>query len=92
MHQRKTRIVNFRVTEEEYELLRSASLTQGLSAYARKASLTLAHDRSREQAPDSAQSEFVIDCLSELRRRVAELEMRLDVLNNGPERLRQSCA
>lgn len=92
MRQRRTRIVNFRVTEQEYDLLRSASLAQGLSAYARRAALSMAQSLPKEKS-NNASPEFVLSCLSELRCRVAELESRLGILGDESERTTQeTCA
>jgi len=91
MNQRRTRIVNFRVTEQEYELLRCASLSQGLSAYARRASLSLAECEPPEK-PASASPEFFFASLVDLRRRVADLETKIEVLTDGSQRSRQTCA
>ena len=82
MNSRRTRVVNFRVTEREYALLRSASMTLGLSAYARQASLSLAGHTSVDGA-DPQFGEFLLACLMDLRRRMAELESKLEVLIDG---------
>lgn len=95
MSQRKTRIVNFRVTEEEYALLRSASLSQGLSAYARRASLSLAERMPAERMKDKRNGtspEFFFASLVDLERRVGELETKFEVLTDLSERDHQSCA
>jgi len=92
MQPRRTRIVNFRVTEEEYQLLRSASLTQGLSAYAHQASLTLAEWMPNGRMEDADRPEFVLACLTDLRQRVSELENKVDGLSESPERIGESCA
>lgn len=90
MQQRRTRIINFRVTEEEYQILRSASLAQGLSAYARHASLTLAEWLNGGEADAADRPQFVLACLTDLRQRVSSLESK--VLRENSERISEPCA
>jgi hypothetical protein len=92
MYQRRTRIINFRVTEEEYQILRSASLSQGLSAYARQASLTLAEWLPKGRWNEADRPQFVLACLSELRQRVSELESKVGGSSDGSERIGETCA
>ena len=92
MQQRRTRIINFRVTEEEYQILRSASLPKGLSAYARQASLTLAEWLQNGDGDSADRPQFVMACLTELRQRVSELETKVGVLRESSERITEPCA
>ena len=99
MYQKRTRIVNFRVTEEEYERLRSASAVAGslgLSAYARHATLRFADSIANEQLSGDNSVEFVWASLVELRSRVAELTTKVDRLSDPeeklPERMHETCA
>lgn len=84
--------MNFRVTEEEYERLRSASHalgSNGISGYARQATLYLAEGGVAQETPRhgaSAPDNFVA-CLIELRTRVAELEHKVERLIDPAERM-----
>ena len=82
MNTRRTRIVNFRVTEEEYARLRSASRAlgaDGLSGYARRAVLHLA-DTGPGEEWSALSSDRVAESVAELRRRVSELEGKVEHL------------
>jgi hypothetical protein len=95
MHQRRTRIVNFRVTEEEYNRLRSASAVAGnlaLSAYARHATLRLAESISNQQPSGTNNPEFLLASLAELRSRVADLALKVDRLRDPAEKLHETYA
>jgi hypothetical protein len=85
-------MINFRVTEEEYNLLRSVSLPQGLSAYARHASLTLAGWTPRGEREEAEAPEFLMACLADLRQRVAHLEAKVGLLVDDCERMQETCA
>jgi hypothetical protein len=93
---RRTRIVNFRVTEEEYERLRSASHAlgiNGISGYARQATLYLADTHVKEEPSSGPNTpEFFFACLTELKTRVTELESKVERLSEPPERMRETCA
>jgi hypothetical protein len=79
---RKNRVVNFRVTQKEYERLRVASTLQGdraLSSYARQATLLAAAGKHgaelfAECGPGSATD------LLEVCRRLTELESKVEEL------------
>jgi hypothetical protein len=97
MKVRRTRIVNFRVTEEEYERLRDASHAlgiNGISGYARQATLYLAErNGSGDAGHHAATAEDVfIASLTELKTRVAELETKVERLIGPTERMRETCA
>jgi hypothetical protein len=93
---RRTRIVNFRVTEEEYERLRSASHAlgiNGISGYARQATLCLAERPNDDRHQSGAgPGDQVLVSLTELKTRVAELETKVERLVNPSERMRETCA
>jgi hypothetical protein len=76
MQKVRTRLVNFRVTDEEFEQLKSACDRQGarcLSDFARSAMLT-----SPKLDPESFVSRFVV-----LERRITSLEASMSRLHNA---------